>query len=85
MACPWPPARAATSGAARPSNRDAGSTVAAEPAGPIDLADEAAVQRWLQHFGCTREQLEEAVHAAGHDPAHVREHLLNQGGSAGAG
>lgn len=57
----------------------------AEPAAPIDLADSRAVQRWLQHFGCTREQLEEAVQAVGTEPARVREHLLNQGGSAGAG
>ena len=55
------------------------------PAGPIDLSDDATVARWLDHFGITRTQLEEAVQAAGSDPAAVREHLLNQGASAGAG
>lgn len=58
---------------------------AAVPAGPIELADEAAVQRWIEHFGITVQQLEEAVQAAGTDPAAVREHLLNQGASSGAG
>lgn len=51
----------------------------------IDLADEAAVQRWIEHFGITRAQLEEAVQAAGTEPGKVREHLLNQGASAGPG
>lgn len=55
------------------------------PAGPIDLADDTNVARWLDHFGITRTQLEEAVQAAGTDSATVREHLLNQGASAGAG
>jgi hypothetical protein len=50
----------------------------------VDLDDEAGVAFWLRHFGVTAEQLEEAVLAAGSDPAAVREHLLNQGGSAGA-
>lgn len=51
----------------------------------IDLADPASVQRWMDHFGVTRSQLEEAVQAAGTDPAVVREHLLNQGASSGPG
>lgn len=51
----------------------------------IDLADEASVQRWTEHFGITQTQLEEAVQAAGTDPAKVREHLLNQGASSGPG
>lgn len=55
------------------------------PEAAVDPADEATLARWLQHFGCTREQLEEAVQAVGGDPGRVREHLLNQGGSAGAG
>lgn len=59
--------------------------MAEAPAGPVDPADRAAAPRWLEHFGCTLEQLEEAVRAVGGDPARVREHLLNQGGSAGAG
>jgi len=51
----------------------------------IDLADEAGAQRWCDHFGITLTQLEEAVQAAGTEPAAVTEHLLNQGASAGAG
>ena len=51
----------------------------------VDLADAAGLRHWCDHFGVTQEQLEEAVHAAGDDPAAVQEHLLNQGGSAGAG
>ena len=52
---------------------------------PIDLADPDAVARWIEHFGITQRQLEEAVQAAGTDPAVVREHLLNQGASSGPG
>lgn len=59
---------------------------AADPGpGPIDLGDQAAVRRWIEHFGITQTQLEEAVQAAGTDPARVQEHLLNQGASSGAG
>jgi hypothetical protein len=55
------------------------------PPGPIALTDDDNVARWLDHFGITRPQLEESVQAAGTDPAAVREHLLNQGASSGAG
>jgi hypothetical protein len=55
------------------------------PTQSIDLADPAQVQRWLDHFGITAQELQEAVNAAGHDPHAVTEHLLNQGASAGAG
>jgi hypothetical protein len=58
------------------------------PPGPTDsinLDDPAQLQRWLDHFGITVEQLEEAVNAAGHDPQAVTRHLLTQGASAGAG
>lgn len=55
------------------------------PIGPIDLANTEQVQRWLDYFGINAEQLQEAVRAAGSDPRAVTEHLLNQGGSAGAG
>jgi hypothetical protein len=55
------------------------------PLPPIDLADPSVVRQWCQHFGITVQQLEEAVLAAGTDPAAVTEHLLNQGASAGAG
>jgi len=51
----------------------------------IDLGNPAAVKQWCEHFGITAEQLAEAVKAAGDKPAAVKEHLLNQGGSAGAG
>ncbi len=55
------------------------------PAASIDLQDDAALAAWQRHFGVTREQLEEAVQAAGNRAAAVREHLLNQGSSAGVG
>ena len=55
------------------------------PGDAIDLDDAEQLQRWLDHFGVTAEQLEEAVNAAGSDPQAVTEHLLHQGGSAGAG
>ena len=55
------------------------------PAGAINLGDAAGIERWLDHFGITVQQLEEAVQAAGTDPVAVREHLLNQGASSGAG
>jgi hypothetical protein len=51
----------------------------------IEMSDPAAVKRWCQHFGVTAEQLHEAVQAVGPMAAAVEEHLLNQGGSAGAG
>jgi hypothetical protein len=51
----------------------------------VDVADERALTVWREHFGATTEQLAEAVRAVGTDPSKVREHLLNQGGSAGAG
>lgn len=52
--------------------------------GVIDLDDEQGVTRWCEHFGITRPQLAEAVLAAGAHSDAVREHLLNQGASAGA-
>lgn len=55
------------------------------PSGPVDPRDAGRLQDWLDHFGITTEQLQEAVSAAGSDPRAVAEHLLNQGGSAGAG
>ncbi len=51
----------------------------------VDPADEATLARWREHFGVTIEQLLEAVQAVGGDPQAIREHLLNQGSSAGAG
>jgi hypothetical protein len=51
----------------------------------IDIADEACVQRWIEHFGITQTQLEDAVRAAGPRPDAVERHLLESGASAGAG
>jgi 2-hydroxychromene-2-carboxylate isomerase len=51
----------------------------------IDLSDPASIQRWCEHFGITEQQLDEAIKAVGPEPAAVREHLLNQGASAGVG
>jgi hypothetical protein len=51
----------------------------------IDLSDPDAVKHWCEHFGVTEEQLREAELAVGPKVADVKEHLLNQGGSAGAG
>ncbi|MDP9044016.1 MAG: DUF3606 domain-containing protein [Pseudomonadota bacterium] len=53
------------------------------PASSIHLDDAEQVQRWLDHFGVTAEQLQEAVQAVGSDPQAVTEHLLHQGASAG--
>jgi hypothetical protein len=54
------------------------------PGDTIDLNDDANVQRWVDYFGVTISQLEEAVKAAGTNAAAVKQHLLNQGSSAGA-
>ena len=55
----------------------------ADPA--VDLADDASVQRWTEHFGVTISQLEEAVKAVGPRVADLDRHLREQGASAGAG
>lgn len=55
------------------------------PGRRVQLDDAEHLAHWLELFGVTREQLEEALAAVGDDPQAVREHLLNQGGSAGAG
>ncbi len=59
------------------------------PTGPlpasVDPQDPAGLSRWCQVFGVTAQQLAEAVQAVGGEPDAVREHLLNQGSSAGAG
>lgn len=51
----------------------------------VDSGDPANVAQWCERFGITVSQFEEAVAAAGTDPAALHEHLLNQGASAGAG
>ncbi|BAL96367.1 DUF3606 domain-containing protein [Rubrivivax gelatinosus] len=51
----------------------------------IDVHDDAALQRWAEHFGVTPSQIEEAVQAAGPQVRDVQSHLLDQGASAGAG
>lgn len=55
------------------------------PGDRVDLADDEQARAWCEHFGATRQQLEEALQAVGDEPAAVREHLLNQGASAGVG
>lgn len=50
----------------------------------VDLQDEKGLQYWRGQFGVTLEQLIESVQAVGSNPDAVREHLLNQGSSAGA-
>lgn len=51
---------------------------------PIDPADAVGAARWCEVLGITTAQLAEAVLAVGGDAMAVREHLLNQGASAGA-
>jgi hypothetical protein len=51
----------------------------------IDLGEPEQMKHWLDHFGITAQQLQEAVDAVGGDPRAVTEHLLNQGASAGPG
>lgn len=50
----------------------------------VDLSDPDNIAFWRDRFGITIEQLQEAVQAVGRRPQAVREHLLNQGASAGA-
>jgi len=62
---------------------------AATPSGQaphqVDMEDEAGLEYWREHFGVTTQQLAEAVLAVGPEAEAVREHLLNQGSSAGVG
>lgn len=51
----------------------------------VDTDDPGVVTYWCREFGVTIEQLQEAVLAAGNEPAAVRQHFLQQGSSAGAG
>jgi Protein of unknown function (DUF3606) len=51
----------------------------------IDINDDASLKHWMQHFGVTQEQLEDAVQAAGTRVEDVHRHLLDSGASAGAG
>ena len=50
----------------------------------VDLSGPDNVAFWRDRLGVTIEQLQEAVQAVGRNPEAVREHLLNQGASAGA-
>jgi len=50
------------------------------PAASIDLADEAAVERWADRYSVTRAQLEEAVSAVGSHAHAVQTYLRGQGG-----
>ena len=83
------PARPCHRVQARPALTAASALAADDPADPaparVDPDDEAGLRYWRAHFGVTVEQLLEAVQAVGGAPQAVREHLLNQGSSAGAG
>ena len=72
-------------GAATPLSPQAANDAHADAQAHIDLSDPASILRWCEHFGVTEQQLDEAIKAVGPEPAAVREHLLNQGASAGAG
>lgn len=67
------------------ATRDARNDDEDAPALDIDLSDDDSVECWIEHFGITKMQLEEAVNAVGNDPDRIREHLLNQGANSGAG
>jgi hypothetical protein len=51
----------------------------------VDLRDQHNLQRWIDHFGVTEQQLAEAEKAVGDDPNAIQEHLMRQGASAGPG
>jgi Protein of unknown function (DUF3606) len=51
----------------------------------IDIDDDGSLHHWMEHFGVTQEQLEDAVQAAGTRVEDVHRHLLDSGASAGAG
>ena len=55
------------------------------PPTQVDLDDPDSLTHWCDAFGVTIDQLQESVLAVGGDPDAVREHLLQQGSSAGAG
>lgn len=50
----------------------------------VDPKDEDGLVFWREEFGVTVTQLLDAVQAVGQDPGDIKEHLLNQGSSAGA-
>lgn len=72
-------------GAATPRGTQAANDAHVDAQAHIDLSDPASIRKWCEHFGITEQQLDEAIKAVGPEPAAVREHLLNQGSSAGAG
>lgn len=43
----------------------------------IDVNDPAEVRNWCKSFGCTEQQLKDAVKAVGTSGAAVRRHLSN--------
>jgi uncharacterized protein DUF3606 len=79
-----PPSSRPADTSVRPESVPPAEDRAAPPGDRVDLTDTMNALHWCEHFGVTREQLEEAIKAAGDSPAAVREHLLNQGSSAGA-
>lgn len=50
----------------------------------VTLNDAKDAERWMQHFGATREQIEEAIRAVGNDVTAISEHLQHQGAGGGA-
>ncbi len=60
------------------------STTLPYPSDRVDPEDANLLAAWAEVFGATAQQLEEAVQAVGESPEAVKEHLLNQGSSAGA-
>jgi hypothetical protein len=46
---------------------------------PIDLTREMDVMFWCRVFDLSAEQLREAVHHAGHQPAEIRRYLSSRG------
>ena len=51
----------------------------------INVNEDYELNDWAKKFGVTRDQLKEAVQAAGTDAAKVEQHLKQSSGSRGAG
>lgn len=56
----------------------------AEQPDTIDLGNPEQLRYWTERLGVTEEQLRQAMQGAGNSGRAVTQHLLNQGGSAGA-
>jgi hypothetical protein len=51
----------------------------------IDVNEDYELSDWAKKFGVTKDQLKEAVQAAGTDAAKVEQHLKQSSGSRGKG